>query len=253
MTRSVIEQMLHRKSIRSFTGEAVAEKDLETILQAAQRAPTSINGQQISLIYTRDKAKLAEIAQICGGQAHIAEADVFVAIVIDFSRTAIAIQQLGAQQIIEQSAEGILVGAVDAGIMLSFLQMAAESLGYGTTAIGAVRKHPEKMTALFELPPKTFIAVGTTIGVPSPQAKAEPSKPRVPYDSFVMQEKYQPEKVKQGVVAYEVIFKDFLNTHQKTDQPSYCEKVTSYYTQIYYNKTATAMQAQGFVFKDHEV
>lgn len=252
MTEHVIKQMLQRKSVRSFTGERVSDKDLETILQAAQRAPTSINGQQISLIYTRDKAKLAEIAQICGGQAHIAEADVFVAIVIDFNRTALAIQQLGAKQMIEQSAEGIMVGAVDAGIMLSFLQMAAESLGYGTTAIGAVRKHPEKMTALFELPPKTLIAVGTTIGVPSPQAKAEPCKPRVPYESFAMQEIYQPEKVKQGVIAYETCFKDFLSHHQKTDQPSYCEKVTNYYTQIYYNKTAKVMHAQGFEFKDEE-
>ncbi|MEZ5672568.1 MAG: hypothetical protein R3E08_09355 [Thiotrichaceae bacterium] len=50
----------------------------------------------------------------------------FVTFVIDFNRTAIAIESLGKQQYIEQSAEGIIVGAIDAGIMLTALQAAAQ-------------------------------------------------------------------------------------------------------------------------------
>lgn len=158
MENPTLTQLQNRKSIRHFTGEAISEADLETIFKTAQRAPTSINGQQISLVYTRDKAKLENIAELCGGQTHIAEADVFVGIVIDFNRTSAIVESVGKNHIIEQSAEGIMVGAVDAGIMLSHLQSAAEALGYGTTAIGAVRKESEAFTKLFNLPQKNLFS-----------------------------------------------------------------------------------------------
>lgn len=58
MNNKTIEQLQNRKSIREFTGEHVNQKDLELILKTAQRAPTSINAQQISLVYTRDKKKI---------------------------------------------------------------------------------------------------------------------------------------------------------------------------------------------------
>lgn len=64
----VIEQLQNRRSVRNFTGEKVKDEDLELILRTAQRAPSSVNGQQISLIVTRDKEKLKKIAEICGGQ-----------------------------------------------------------------------------------------------------------------------------------------------------------------------------------------
>lgn len=54
----VIEQLQNRRSVRNFTGEKVKDEDLELILRTAQRAPSSVNGQQISLIVTRDKEKL---------------------------------------------------------------------------------------------------------------------------------------------------------------------------------------------------
>lgn len=152
MENPTLTQLQNRKSIRHFTGEAISEEDLETIFKTAQRAPTSINGQQISLVYTRDKTKLENIAELCGGQTHIAEADVFVGIIIDFNRTSAIVESVGRNHIIEQSAEGIIVGAIDAGIMLSHLQSAAEALGYGTTCIGAVRKNSPAFTKLFNLP-----------------------------------------------------------------------------------------------------
>ena len=76
MENHVLNQLQNRKSIRHFTGERISEEDLSIIFQTAQRAPTSINGQQISLVYTRDKAKLTRIAKLCNEQAHIATADV---------------------------------------------------------------------------------------------------------------------------------------------------------------------------------
>lgn len=250
MENSTIKQLQNRKSIRQFTGEPVSEEELELIFKTAQRAPTSINAQQVSLVYTRDKAKLKHISELCGGQEHIATADVFVGIVIDFNRTSTIVQSVGKKHVIEQSAEGIMVGAIDAGIMLSFMQTAAEALGYGTTSIGAVRENSDTMIELFKLPPKTFLAVGCTIGVPTESAKNAPLKPRVALESFVMQDAYDNEKVKEGVLAYEKSFKAFRDATGSSSMPSYAEMTSNVYSNIYYRKTGKVLEAQGFAFKD---
>jgi FMN reductase [NAD(P)H] len=249
MSNPVIKQMRNRRSVRQFTGEPVSDADLQVIFETAQRAPTSINGQQISLIYTRDKARIAQIAELCGGQPQVRTADVFVAVVIDFNRTAIAVRDGGKTQVIERSAEGIMVGAVDAGIMLSSLQTAAESFGYGTTAIGAVRQNAEAMTELMGLPPKTFVAVGCTIGVPTQAAMDAPLKPRIPLESFVMEGVYDAEMVSGGVKRYEEQFAVFRET-QGAALPGYAETVATTYSRVYYRATAKAMEAQGFRFAD---
>lgn len=118
-------------------------------------------------------------------------------------------ESLGKHQVIEQSAEGIIIGAVDAGIMLNHLQSAAEALGYGTTCLGSVRNSMEEFITLFNLPKKTLLLVGTTIGVPTEQAKNAPLKPRVALDSFVMEDRYDSDKVLSSALTYEKEFKSF--------------------------------------------
>lgn len=250
MENIALKQLQSRTSIREFTGECVSDEDLELILRTAQRAPSSINAQQVSLIYTRDKEKIEKIAQFAGGQKQVATADVFVAVVIDFNRTNVAAEALGKKQIVEKSAEGILMGAVDAGIMLNHLQSAAEALGYGTTAIGGIRANSDKIIELFALPKRTFVAVGSTIGVPSQKAKEAPLKPRVPFESFAMQDAYDSKKVEEGAYAYNKEFKEFRDKTGSGTLPTYFEITANAYEKSYFRKTGTVLEAQGFRFKD---
>ncbi|MFT7004812.1 MAG: FMN reductase [NAD(P)H] [Sulfurimonas sp.] len=246
----VIKQLSSRKSIRQFTGENVKAEDLELIIKTAQRCPTSINGQQISLVYTRDKEKIKKIAELCGGQEQVAIADVFIAIVVDYNRTIFAVEQAGEKHVIDKSAEGVLVGAVDAGIMLNAIQVSAESLGYGTTAIGAIRNEPEAMIKLLGLPEKTFPIVGTTIGVSTQDAKSSPLKPRIPINSFAFEDKYEDVKVKEGVITYEKQMKKFREDNNMDYLQSYCEQTANYYKNIYFRRIAENYKNQGFEFKD---
>ena len=147
----LIKQLQNRRSVREFTGEKIKEEDLQTMLAAAQRAANSVNGQQTSLIVVRDKEKLAKIAELCGGQKHIAEADAFVFVLVDFYRGVYAANSVGKRNIGPKSADGVLVGAVDAGIVVNSLQTAAHALGYGTTVIGAIRKATKEFIKMLEL------------------------------------------------------------------------------------------------------
>ena len=160
------------------------------------------------------------------------------------------LESLGKHQVIEQSAEGIIIGAVDAGIMLNHLQSAAEALAYGTTCLGSVRNSMEEFITLFNLPKKTLLLVGTTIGVPTEQAKNAPLKPRVALDSFVMEDCYDSDKVRSSALVYEKEFKEFREKTGSSAVPSYSEKIVSNYTDGFYRKTGATFQAQGFSFKD---
>ncbi|WP_028302466.1 nitroreductase family protein [Oceanospirillum beijerinckii] len=244
-----IRQLLERHSIRQFTGEAVKHEDFEQILRAGQQAPTSINGQQISLVVSHNRETIAKIAEIAGGQPQVATADLFITVVIDFNRTALACEMAEKQQVIEQSAEGIIAGAIDAGIILNALQTAANALGYGSTAIGGIRNNPQAMIELLNLPKKTFPVNGLTLGVPDKNKRPE-IKPRVPLASFAMCERYDSDVVRQGVCEYNKTLRQWWDQQDMTQQPSYCESVASFYDHIYFSDIANSFEQQGFRFSD---
>lgn len=246
---TIIEQQLNRRSVRDFNGEAVKAEDLTHILQAAQQAPTSINGQQISLVVTRDKDTIQKIAELAGGQPQVAGADVFVTIVVDYHRPASAMEAIDQSLVINQSAEGLMVGAVDAGIMLNAVQTAAESLGYGTTAIGGIRANPEAMIELLNLPANTFPMVGSTIGVPDTSVPSA-VKPRVSLESFAMFEQYDAEKVARGAKQYDVELREWWDSIGMQDMPSYAASTGQYYSQIYFSTVGKTLEKQGFMFQD---
>lgn len=247
-----IKQLLTRKSIRQFTGEPVTDEDFELICKAALRCPTSINGQQVSLVYTRDKEKIREIADLCGGQKQIETADMFVMFVADFNRTRYAVESTGQTQIVEKSVDGVLKAALDVGIMLTAFQTAAESLGYGTTVIGAARYVPEAMIRLFKLPKSTYPIVGTTIGVPTQAAKDYPLKPRISLKSFAMQDTYDSAEVEKGVDKYEQTLTEYRKAHNMDYKTSYKAEVAMHYAGYYKPQVTETLISQGFDFSKEE-
>ncbi|PKQ31117.1 MAG: NADPH-dependent oxidoreductase [Actinobacteria bacterium HGW-Actinobacteria-2] len=249
MSNPVIEQLRQRRSVRAFTGEPVSDVDLAAILSATQQAPTSINGQQTSLVVIRDSDRIAQVAQIAGGQPQVAGADVVVVFVIDFNRTAEAAKLAGTEQVVERSAEGIVTGAVDAGIALATFQAAANALGYGSTPIGGIRRNPADLIALLDLPPRTYPVVAATLGVPDPERLAQ-VKPRVPLESYAMEETYDAEKVAEGVATYDQVLRAWWDAQGLTQMGTYSQDTAKTYSTVYFPTIAATLRAQGFEFAD---
>lgn len=204
MTNSTVESLLNHRSIRSFDpNKAVPQDILNSIIRATQQAPTTIGGQQYSIIVVQEKQRRHFIMEFAKGhrgiQQHIGDAPVFLIFAIDFYKASLINQKENTPLKITTSIEGILAGSVDVGLALGTAVAAAESFGLGTVCIGALRNHD--LTPLiqeFRLPKYTFPLVGLCIGYPTEEAKKAKMYPRLPLQTFAHPEYYNVD-----------VFKDF--------------------------------------------
>ena len=67
-----------RRSVRSYSSQAVSEETVERVLTLATRAPSANNVQPWRFIVVRDKAKREQIAEVSFQQSFIAEAPVVI-------------------------------------------------------------------------------------------------------------------------------------------------------------------------------
>jgi FMN reductase [NAD(P)H] len=209
-----LQTQQHHRSIRSYKPDPVSDEMLDQIIAAAHQAPTSMNMQEISLVVVRDAGKRARIAELAGGQPWIAQAPVFIALVIDFHKTDLGVRKAGQTQIIHESMEGFGVAAVDAGIALGTMITAAESLGLGIVPIGGIRRNPQGMIALLELPPLTFPLAGLTIGHIADDA---PIKPRLDISTFRHDERYDASGYAAAIDAYDRTIMEYWKQLGRSD------------------------------------
>ena len=213
MNETIRIQHQHR-SIRSYTNEAVSDDMLNAIIQSAHSAPTSMNAQEISLVVVREDARRAKISEIAGGQPWIVQAPVFIVIVIDFHKTDLGVRKAGQTQLIHESMEGFGVAAVDAGIALGTMITAAESLGLGIVPIGGIRRNPQAMIDLLELPPLTFPLLGMCLGH---IANDVLPKPRMNINAFRHDEHYDASGYAAAIDAYDSTLMDYWKKINRTD------------------------------------
>jgi FMN reductase [NAD(P)H] len=239
----ILELQLNHRSDRSFTDEPVTDEQLDLIIEAAHRAPNFFNGQQISLVVVRDADTRARISQITGGQAAIAKAPVFVAVVIDFYKTAIAAETAGTTQVIHESVEGFAVGAVDAGITLGNILLAARSLGLGAVPIGGIRNDPQAIIDLLRLPRFTFPIAGAAFGhIATPAVQ----KPRLPDAAFRHDEYYHPERLPAAIAAYDETITNYWKEIGRENGQAWSASLARY-GRVYYPNTRPVAAAQGFL------
>lgn len=160
---SPVAQMFMHRSRRAYAPTPLAKGQLARLVGAARHASTSSFIQACSVVAVADPAIKAQAAKLCGDQAHIHQAPVFLAICADLHRIATACQQHG-EVMQSQSLELFLQATVDAALVGQNLQLAAEAEGLGSCMIGAARNHPVALAELLRLPKHVYVVFGMTIG-----------------------------------------------------------------------------------------
>jgi nitroreductase len=70
-----------RRNVRSFTGQPIPAADLDQILEAGRRSPSSQNWQPWDFVVVTDRAQLRELAQVFYGAHHVAQSAATIAVV----------------------------------------------------------------------------------------------------------------------------------------------------------------------------
>jgi nitroreductase len=61
-----------RRNVRAYTDQALADEDLDRILEAGRRAPSASNGQPWDFVVVTDRSDLEELSHVWQGAGHIA-------------------------------------------------------------------------------------------------------------------------------------------------------------------------------------
>lgn len=232
-------------SSRKYKTEPISEETLEAIIESARRAPTSTNSHEISLVVVRDAHNRARIAEIAGGQLWIAQAPVFIAVVVDLYKTGLGVEKAGGKQVFQRSLEGVLASVSDAGIAIATLMTAARAFGLGVVPIGGIRRDPQAMIDLLDLPPNTFPVDGIVLGHVSEES---PQKPRMPMESFRHDEKYHIEALKPAIDAYDTILQEYWQKIGRADGLSWSANMAQHYGMFSRLIKAVALK-QGFTIE----
>jgi len=186
ITSETIETLANRVSVRAFTDEPVTDDEVDAVLQAAFRAPTSSNIQSYSVIVVRDPGTLAKLSDVTAGQKHVAKAPVFLAFCADMTRIDAAVRSKGGN-IERNNLETGLVTSIDAALVGMSAYLAADSIGLKGVMIGAVRNNAAETAKILGLPRRVYCVFGMVLGR---AADIPPQKPRMAYTSVVHYEQY---------------------------------------------------------------
>ena len=223
----VLECLFNHKSIRKYKDQPIEDEKLNYIINAAQRAPTWCNGEQVSIIAIKDKERKKIFENLCWGQKHISECSVFLIFCADFYRVSLAFEKEGKNEEFKKyiaQFDPILIGSHDVGIAIQNAVVAAESLGLGTVDIGAIRTKIKEVTKELNLPKYVIPMIGLCVGYPDDNPGL---KPRIPMKGVFFEEKYDTEKVKAGVDEYDEIFKKYLAERDSNSRDSNWSKSIS--------------------------
>ena len=167
-----MQEIMNRRSIRKYTDEAVADEDLQQILESARLAPSGMNTQPARFLVVRDETMKRKIAQIDHAQDWMTAAPVFLVCAVD-----IACRKPEYQGPLDETDGLFELKQIirDGAIAIEHIALEAEHLGLGTCWTGWFDQ--AQMRAAVEAPQGYFIVAVLTLGHPAETPVARPRKP----------------------------------------------------------------------------
>ncbi len=205
---AVLASLLNHRTVRSYLPTPLALGMLETLVAAAQSAPTSSNLQSMSVVAVEDPGRRDRLATLSNNQRFIRQAPLFLCWIADLSRLSRLGEANGRRLEGLDYLESYMVALVDAALAAQNVVVAAEALGLGTCYVGALRQKPEEVAAELALPPMAFAAFGLTVGYPDPAVETA-VKPRLPQSLVLHREQYRVANESADIARYDAALTAF--------------------------------------------
>jgi nitroreductase len=103
-----------RRNVRSFQDRPLSSDELDRILEAGRRAPSSRNWQPWDFILVTDREQLKELAKVWRGAGHVAESAATIALILP--QTDDPGEHDRAQYDLGQATMAMLIAAADLGV-----------------------------------------------------------------------------------------------------------------------------------------
>jgi nitroreductase len=157
-----------RRDVRQYTDRPLAREQLERILEAGRRSPSSSNWQPWDFVAVTDRAQLVDLSKVWAHAGHVAVSAATVALVAPVSED--AQERERAQYDIGQATMSIMLAAADLGI------------GSGHSAV----IDQDHARTVLGLPDGRFCAYLIALGYPADRPLSPIARPkRRPFDDVV--------------------------------------------------------------------
>ncbi len=160
------DAIISRRNVRSYTTQPVSAADLDRILEAGRRSPSSRNTQPWDFVLVTDKDQLQELAKVWVGAGHVAGSAATIAMIVSGDPGA----ERRTQFDLGQATMSMMLAAADLGI------------GSGHSAVG----DQDLARSLLGLPDDKTCAFLISLGYPADRPLAPIQRPdRRPFDEVV--------------------------------------------------------------------
>lgn len=171
MENSVIDIMLHHRSVRKYTTQKPDDETLRAIIRAGQQAPFA--SQLYSVLLSRKKKAPYG-------------APWWFTICLDMHKMELFMAKRG-WQVVTNDLTLLFFAIQDATLMAGNMVLAGESLGLGSCFLGEALYRAERIQREYELPPRVFPLVQLVMGYP---AEDFPPRPRYPVEFTLFEDRY---------------------------------------------------------------
>src|SRR5262245_6033099 len=157
-----------RRNVRSYTAVPLPPEDLDQILEAGRRAPSSRNWQPWDFVVVTDRDRLTQLARVWQYAGHVATSAATIALLAPEPET--ELQRDWLQYDLGQASMAMMLAATDLGI------------GTGHAAVG----DQDLARSILGHPPDRFVAYLLALGYPADRPLAPLRRPdRRPFDDVV--------------------------------------------------------------------
>jgi len=187
MINSTLKTLLQHKSIRKFTAQDIDDQTLDFILRAACNGSTMGNMQLYSIIITKAKEKMQEMAPLHFNQPIATNAPVILTFVADFNRFNKYCEYRDAETNAYSNLQSYHWAVIDAIIAAQNACVAAESLGLGICWLGTITYNADKFIKILKLPQHTVPVACIALGYPDENPELTD---KLPVEALVHYETY---------------------------------------------------------------
>lgn len=189
--------ILNHRSIRSFEDKAVNPADLQTIISAAQMAPSSCFYQAYTIIRVTEPVIIDVLQKSSGGQKCFSTAKEILVFCADFYRGTTFFEEIDPAVI--ENTEYYTVAVIDCALAAQNALNAAESLGLGGVYVGGIRSDITAVSEALRLPRLVIPLFALCLGYP---AEEPGQKPRLPMGAVCKDNYYNTENDNKYIEEY---------------------------------------------------